>query len=267
MGDPGRVVRLCGALLWRAGRDQRARLVLTPLLLSLLCLGIVLAPIYLPDGRQTTEGLRQALGLLIGSLPEDRVGVAAALLLVQGPYLVGILSAVVGARTAEATIGAEAVRGGLELLLAAPYRPAEVFAALLGSSFVLTALAWGILTGVAVGLPALWLLLRHGVSVPGPYLGIALFTSLPMALWANLIALSVALLFPSVGLPRVGTSASLAQFVAILPAMGAFLFVTVRPDVHPATVGTVALVVGALGLGVGTGLLARWFRPEVLLEG
>lgn len=266
MGDPGRVVRLCGALLWRAAQDQRARLVLAPLLLSLLGLGIMLAPVYLPDGRRTAEGLQQALGLLVGPLPDDRLGVAAALILVQGPYLVGILSAVTGARTAEATVGAEAVRGGLELLLAAPYRPAEVFAALLGSSFALTALAWGILTAVAVGLPALWLL-QHGVSVPVPYLGIALFTSLPMALWANLIAFSIALLFPGVGLPRVGTSASLAQFAAILPAVGAFLFVAVRPDVHPATIGVVALVAGALGLGVGTLLLARWFRPEVLLSG
>ncbi len=267
MGERERAARLCGALLWRVARDQGGKLVLAPMGYGVLALLTMLAPVYLPGSGHVTERLREGLGLLVGPLPDDPLVVALALVVVQGPYLVGVLAAVAGAVLSQATVSSELARGGLELLLSAPYRPREVFAAFLGSAFVLVVLSWAVLTAVAIGLPVIGLRWLGAPQIPWFYLGIALFVPLPMALWADLIASVFALAFPSFTPLRVGTTSSLGQFVAIAPALGALLFITVRPDVHPAKVGGIALLLGVGGVMLGLTLLARVFRVEVLLEG
>jgi len=258
--------RLCWALLWRVTRDQREKLVVAPLGYGILALAIMLAPVYLPGGG-ATERLREGLGVLVGPLPDDPLAVALALVVVQGPYLVGVLASVAGAVLAQATVTSEATRGGLELLLSAPYRPREVFAAFLASSFLLVALSWAVLTAVAIGLPILGLNWLGAPPIPSFYLGIALFVPLPMALWADLIASTVALAFPSLGLLRVGTATTLGQFLAIAPALGSLLFVTLRPEMHPAKLGGAALLLGVGAVALGLALFARAFRVEALLEG
>ncbi|MDR5710404.1 MAG: hypothetical protein QN140_11355 [Armatimonadota bacterium] len=267
MRDRMNAVRLCGALLWRVVRDQRGKLVLAPLGYGLLALAIMLAPIYLPEGGATALRLREGLGMLVGPLPDHSLAVALAVVVVQGPYLVGVLASVAGAVLAQVTVTSEMARGGLELLLSAPYRPREVFAAFLASSFLLVAFSWAVLTAVAIGLPVLGLAWLGAPQIPSFYVGIALFVPLPLSLWADLIASAVTLAFPSLGLLRVGTGSTLGQFLAIAPAMGALLFITIRPDVHPAKLGGAALLLGLGAVGLGLALFSRAFRVEVLLEG
>ncbi|MCS7173949.1 MAG: hypothetical protein N0A24_11380 [Armatimonadetes bacterium] len=259
--------RLCGALLWRVVRDQRQRLLLAPLGYGILALTVMLLPVYLPGGPQTAGRLREGLGILIGPLPDHPLAVALALVVVQGPYLVGVLASVAGAVLSQATVTSETARGGLELLLSAPYRPREVFAAFLVSSFLLVVFSWAVLTAVAIGLPLLMLAWLGAPRIPSFYVGIALFVPLPMALWADLIASAVTLAFPSLGLLRVGTGSTLGSSLAIAPAMGALLFVTIRPEVHPAKMGGVALLLGLGAVGLGLVLFSRVFRVGALLEG
>ncbi len=260
-------VRLTGALLWRVRRDQRSRLLLAPVGYGLLALAVMLAPVFLPGRDPTLQRLRQGLELLVGPLPENPLVVALALVVVQGPYLVGVLAAVAGAVLSQATVSAEVARGGLELLLSAPYRPREVFAAFLASSFLLVALSWALLTAMAIGLPILGLIWLGAPPIPWSYTGIALFLPLPMALWACLIASAVAVAIPSLSLLRVGTATSLGQALAVAPAMGGLLFITVRPEVHPAKVGGITLLAGVVAVVVGLLVITHLFRVEALLEG
>ncbi len=267
MRNLSRAARLTGALLWRVTRDQRSRLLLAPVGYGLLALAIMLAPVSLPGSPPTLQRLRQGLELLVGPLPDDPLVVALALVVVQGPYLVGVLAAVAGAVLSQATVSGEVARGGLELLLSAPYHPREVFAAFLASVFLLVALSWALLTAVAIGLPILGLTWLGAPQIPWSYTGIALFLPLPMALWACLIASAVAIAIPSFGFLRVGTATSLGQALAIAPAMGSLLFITIRPEVHPAKVGGIALLVGMVAVALGLLLIRHLFRVEALLEG
>lgn len=213
----------------------------------------------------TRSALRRSVELHFESAPGG-AGLALALLLLHGPYLVALFAGFTGASVAQNAIGSEAARGGLELLLSSTYRIREIFAALLLSSLALTLVAWAVLAVGTVGVAAgVLTVLDASFSLPRSYLVLGLLLPLPMAFWANLIALFAALRFPRLTQFATGTTNAL-QFVAVVPALVLFLLVNLRPDVDPVWFAGTAIVLALLGSVLGGLLLGRSFRPDLILE-
>lgn len=260
------IMRLGRALIWRTRREQGRRLIGLPLIFALALLAMVLITLYLPwllTG-PTRYALARAAEARFGT-SLGTTGLAMALLFLQGPYLLAMFAAYQGASLAQAAVGGETSRGGLELLLSAPFLPRTLFLALLTSSLSLTLFAWAIMTLGSLGIAAGVLL---ALSVPLPisagYLATALLLPLPLALWANTTGLFVGLAFPRLAQLRTGNT-NLLQLLAMLPAGALLLTATLFPDLNPLVLNGAALVLGLVGASLAASLLARWFRVEAVL--
>ncbi|WP_141727635.1 hypothetical protein [Thermogemmatispora onikobensis] len=264
-----RVLQLTGALLWRGRREQGVRLLVIPLAFALFFLLLCLVTLYFPGlltplSRFAIQAQAQAY---FGATVHGNAGLAMALLLIQGPYLIALFAAFMGATLAQNLVGTEAARGGLELLLSSAYRVQEVFVAFLLASFVLTICQWAILALGTLGAAATVLaLLRIAFTLQARYIALAVAVPLPIALWANLGALFLGMAFPRLTQIRTGSTTNLMQLLAALPALALLILINIRPDLNAGLVAAIALGVGLAGSLVSAVLLRVRFRPEFVLE-
>jgi len=261
-------IRLVRALLWRSWREQGAILLIAPLGFALLLLGVTLLALNAPGvlTPTTRAGLEAAAHKYFSGQP-GRVGLALAGLLAEGPYLLGIFASFLGATAGQSSLGNERARGGLEAIFALPYTPEEILTGFLGASVALTLVSWLILTlaslGVAIGV--LVTITRAGLHLSGSYLTLALFVPLPLALWANLISVVLAVVAPRLAQVRTGSTGNLTQLVAILPAIVVFLVAALDPQINLTQVAAGALGVGIVGSAVFGTVLGRRLSPEAVL--
>jgi len=259
-------LRLAKALLWRSRRQQGRRILLYPLGYAALILGVWLVAVYTPGilTGVTQRALERSAALRFGNVP-GRVGIALVMMFMEGPYLVALFSSVAAASIAQSCVTVERSRGGLELLVSAPYSHREIFSALLLQSIGLTAATWlmlavGFLGTTTVGL----MLLGSTVHWTSAQIGLALIMPLPLAVWSNLIALLLAVRFPR------ATSQGTIGMTRIIAVQPAFLFLLAgnfRPDIDPMRLAEIALLSGVMGTLLVATVLFRRFRLDALLAG
>lgn len=262
-----RTLRTVRCFIWQQFRVQGVRMFALPVGLAVVFIGINVVAAQSPGSLTGTT--QKALSETISRYFSDVSGseaVVLALLFVQGPYLLTVFGAVLGARVGQGVTQPEIESGRFELLLASPYCPAEVFKGLVLGAFTITMLQLGVLAVVALG-STFTLLLSLGASPTGN-LGTLAYTAflipLPGALWATLVMVVVSL---GVGETyAIGGLADLAQLVAIAPAVGGLLVVNIFPTINIYLLSVGMLVVSVLATVIGAGAISRWFRPERVLR-
>lgn len=263
-----RPLTLIRALAWRT-RAEGARYLFIPVILfaAVITLAVVLAQ----TGTGHINGARTmaAFAARYGA-HTDAVTVGLGLLL--GPGMVALFACLAVAQLVRALVGGEASRGGIEALLAAPYRPGTIMTALLGYAGAVATLYWAAMTAIAA--LALAVITAAGgatVSLTASYLLAATLVPLLAAWAATGLALLVTLLYPR--LAQAGSyginvgGGGVAGLPAILPGLAVLLVFTLwAPQISAAELlgvagGTTAVV--AIG-GIAT--VARRFRPDAVLE-
>jgi len=258
---------LCKAVLWRVWIEQRRSILLFPVLVSVLLTSIVLVAQFAPS--LLTGATRAALER--GGSAQLGLGrggsLAFTFLQLQAPFLLALFAGVSAASIAQRTLGSEAERGSLEMLLATRYGIAQIGLALLVSSFAMAAFSWGLLIVFATATSQV---LAHAF---GFVLTMSLETAasvvamqLVLALLAAEIATIGSLLFPGLARLRGGVSADPMQLVASAPALVLFVVANVRPELGPALLSLAGLAFGAVLLVAGLLLTQAWFRPTAFLE-
>ncbi|AEJ39641.1 hypothetical protein TPY_1457 [Sulfobacillus acidophilus TPY] len=256
-------------MLWRQWREQSRRLVWMPVGFALVLGAITVLAFSVPGVLTplTRRALDTAMTLYFHRI-HGAVALGLAFLVFQSPYFIALFASLTGSQIAQASIGGEWVRGGFELLLSAPYRPQVLYVAFLVSDLLLTiwGFVWLAAVSLGVSLGVLVAMGVHLVSLPRQYFVMALVLPLPIALFANLIALTLTFMFPKLAQIRAGGTANVIQTLAILPAVLLIFVVTLHPAIHPMRVAEYAIAAGIIGaLGLVT-LLRRWFNVETLLE-
>jgi len=259
---------LCSALLWRVWREQRWKVVVGPVTLSGLLLVLSAVTFFWPGllTGPSKYALENTAREYFAALP-NRTGIVAALLFLQGPWLLAIFSAMNGASVAYNTVASESARGGIELLLAGPLSPSEIFGGMLKSSLIRALFAWACMA-IALLAPATAVLaiLRVEVSLPTSYYAASFLLPIPMVLFANVIALFLALRFPRLAQLRAGASGNVLQILAAAPTTAFCVVISIQPGRDLLKLSLIACLVGILG-AVGAGFLVRRrFRPELFLE-
>jgi hypothetical protein len=265
---PARIWRLTEALFQRGLRERGTRLFLFPLGGAVILLLESLLILWIPQVTTllTRYGLEQAQKLYFGNI-QGNLGLSMAFLLIQGPFLMAFFSAFNGATTALSSVGTEASRGSLEVLLGQAYKRSELFLAFLFSSFLLTLIGWLALACSTLGVGTITLLLLHATfHLSAGYLVEVLFLPLPLAFWANLLVLTLGLAFPRLVQIRTGSSTNLLQLLASLPALALFVLIILRPDLDLNLVILGALGISVIGSVFSIVLLHFHFRPQYLLE-
>jgi ABC-type Na+ efflux pump permease subunit len=211
----------------------------------------------------------RAFGLRYGASSDS---IAIGMLLILVPGLIAVLGASGVAGTVRNVVGAEAGRGGLEALLAAPYTPASIAASLLGYAIAVATALWAVMTalgGVAIAVVA-------GVHHERLHLDaayVAMAVGLPLlSCWAAAgLALLVNLLFPRLaqagtwGMAGAGNNLGLA--VGVLPGVGALLGISfgavelgaLRVFLIGGAITAAIAVPGVVGVAYG-------FRPDTALD-
>jgi ethanolamine transporter len=266
MRDLNRGLHLGGALIWRGYREQRAKLLVLPLIFAALILTFSLAISFGAIGPSAHRSLSLNASPYVGGL-HDNLGRAMAALFNQGPFLIAFFAAFTGTVVAQNSVGSEAARGGLELLLSVTDRVRELIVALLVGSFVLTLIGWVVLALGTLGVAAIVLVVQ-GASfhLPLAYLLVAVVMPLALAVWANQLSLFLALTFPRLAQMRAGSFSSVLQLVGMAPAYALFLLVNLRPGLDVAWVAGAALGLGIVGSALGVLLVSFRFRPALVLE-
>jgi hypothetical protein len=189
-------------------------------------------------------------------------------LFLQVPYLLTFLSSTYLVSLLSSSLIAETHKGGLEMLLAEPYRPGQIVSAFFWNSVLLSCLVWA-----TVG--ALFLLsvlvLSNNLSLHLPHSLFSFFTLavlLPLAgmLWSGQIILAIHLASPKLSTVRVGSNRSLISYVATLPSVMLMLVITFSPALNPLRVALIALATGFIGAMLTSSLLSLLFKPSRLLE-
>lgn len=264
-----RCVRLVGALVWRT-RKERMRYsvaVLIPFVV-IMTIVVVMSTVGAEDAFNGAESGR-AFGLRYGASGDS---IALGMLLILVPGLVAVLGASGVAGTVRNIVGAEAGRGGLEALLAAPYTPTSIAASLLGYAITVAAALWAVMTTLGVVAIAVVAGVHHErLHLDAAYVGMALGLPL-LSCWAAAgLALAVNLLFPRLaqagtwGMAGAGNTIGLA--VGMLPGVGALLGITfgavslgaLRVFLIGGAITAFIAVVSVLGVGYG-------FRPDTALD-
>jgi hypothetical protein len=259
---------LVAALAWRARREGLGYLVLGLVPFAVAAGFSVLATTILGGG-VNDAGTFARFASSYGA-HADRVGLGVALLLLPG--LVAICAAIAVGLAVRNLVGSEASRGGIEALLACPYRPNDIMISLLGYLGALATCYWAAMStlGAVVVLTVTW---TSGatLSLPAAYLLLALALPLLGAWCATSLSLLINLLYPR--LAQLGTyglnmsGGSLAGSAALLPALGVFVvFVFLGPDVGPAALLVIGGGTTAAVAAVSTLVVARRFRPDAVLE-
>jgi hypothetical protein len=259
---------LTGALVWRAWRGQRLRLILIPLLLACILLALSLLTFYAP-GALTGVSHRAVERVASSRYPgiSGKAALAMAMLTVQAPHFISAFTASIASSIAVSSFGAESSRGGLENLLAGPYTTREVIYSLGLTSVVLSFFSWIMLTVGTVVIAVVFLLLT-GVSLHDAVSGFGqgMLLPLPLTLWGAIVGLVAVLLFPRLAQMRLGTNSSVIQIVAMLPAFVLLIIGISRPNLSLGWVSLGGLLVDLVIAAIALPLIGRGFRREVLLE-
>lgn len=263
------VVILTCALIWRGVREQGFRLWLFPCLVGGLLLGSMV--LVATDSRVLTGFSYQILELTIeghfGQQPDSNITMALVLGLTQGPYLVALIGALMASSFACAAFGSEASRGGLELMMSAPFRARDIFLALIAYVSILSAGVWSILIWILLFLMTIAIAILQPGVMPGVlYILAAGLMPLPVVLWASLIAVSIVSYFPRFADIRAGTTGNFVQLVSILPSLFIFLIVNLLADIAPVYLITCALGIGIAGSVSTAYFLIRGYKTSLFLQ-
>ncbi len=244
------------------------KLYLVPLGYAAIFWAFTLVAVFVPGlfTGPTKYALKAAARLYFPGL-EGNLALAAALVFLQGPYLITLFVALTASGGVEAAFASESGRARIELLLAGPYHKSEVGLALLLSRLFHTAVGW-VLTALAAFGGAYLLLvgLGAGVRLQGTFVALVAVVPLAVALFSVTAALLLALFFPALARMQLGNSGSLLRTLALLPVLALFLAITLRPDLNPWTVAWVALAAGLFGFFLGAWAFGRFFRAETILS-
>lgn len=269
-GRPGvdfdRIMRLVRALGWRFRREGWVPVAVTVLpFVLVLALTVIIGEV----GGTSQNG---AAGMIaVGQLYGTRSLLVGELLLFL-PAFTALFAAFGAVALLRNLIGSEGMRGGVEALLSAPFAPGDIAAALLVVAAAEATALWAaenVAGGATLGIV---LLAQHAsVRLPAGYLAMGLLLPLLTAWGGTGLAMMVSLLFPRLSVPgRLGlarSGTSITDLLAILPGMGAFLMIVFglrglgAPRILLIMGGAVVVIV--LGSVVA---VARWFRPEAILE-
>jgi hypothetical protein len=259
---------LIRALAWRA-RAEGVRSLFIPLAMFAVVMTFLIA-LSLPgvghiNGARALAAFAERYGA-----HADAVTVGIGLLL--GPGLVATFSCLSVAQLVRGIVGAEASRGGIEALLAAPYRPGTIMTALLGYVAAVAGLYWAGMSAIAMlALAAITGASGATVSLTAGYLLAALVVPL-LAAWAAAgLALLVNLLYPrlaQVGGYGINTGGGgIAGLPAMLPGLGVLLVFTLwAPAISAGELLGVAGGTTAAIAVAGVATVARRFRPDAVLE-
>ncbi len=260
-----RTTRLVDALVRRGIQDQGWLTIVSPIAFAGFILFYGYLAIYHPELITVTS--RRALS--VGSHQYPGMTIAPAyiltLLLNQAPFLLAFIGSLAGASAAQALIGDETERGGIELLMTAPYRLRQLLVALLSSAFVLTMVNWALLSLTMLVFGSY---LLHLVGLLTPHyvgrIGTALLVPLPLTFLSNLIAFAICIVYPKLGKIRAGTT-NLVRLLAGMPALLAVAISNLIPSIDAVTlsfcIGILAVALAAVTIAV----ITRMFRPEILL--
>jgi hypothetical protein len=260
---------LMSALAWRSRREG-IRYLLLPLALFAFVL-LVLFLITLPDSGQGVNGAQE-----LGTFGErygahaDSIVIGVALLI--GPGLVAVFGSFAVLQLVRNVIGGESSSGGIEALLAAPYRPRNIMVALLGFAAVAAAGSWAAMTAMlALAVALIAWTAGTSVSLTASYLLAALLVPLLSALCATSLAVGVNLLFPR--LSRTGSyglnmgGGGIGYLPAVVPGIAVMLVFSLW-GAHVGLLELLAVAGGSTGAVtvVTVAMVAAWFSPDAVLE-
>lgn len=265
----GRAGRLVAALAWRTRHEG-----LGCLLTGFAPFAVVVALLSVLPSLTHGKGINGAASALAVSLRYGSGSLAMGLLLLLAPGLIAVFGGIGIARLARGLVGGEVSRGGMELLLGAPYTPGTIAAALLGYLLGAAVTFWAALTALTV-LAVTGLIAVGGghLVLSGGYLAEALLLPL-LAMCASCgLAVLVSLLFPrltqvqlSAGVNMAG--GSLDSLITLLPTLA---LLTSLAFGGKAVAGSAGFCAAAAGVAVAiaavsVGAVSRGFRPEAVLE-
>ncbi len=258
---------LIGALAWRTRQEGVRYLLVGFVPFALATTGLVVSLFFTSAANGAGTFASYAAGY---GAHADTVAIGEVL--IQGPGLVAVCSAIAAGLIVRNLIGSEASRGGIEALLAGPYRPRSIMTALLGYVGALAA-CYRAAMSVTLALILMIVTWTSGamLSLTTGYLLLVLILPLLAAWDATGLSLLVNLLYPrlaqagSIGLNKGG--GGLGTGAALLPALGVFLVFTLwAPHISPG--GLLAIAGSATAvIAVGsTAVVAHRFRPDAILE-
>jgi len=261
--------RLVAALVWRT-RKERMRYSVAVLIPFVVIMTIVVV-VSTVGGEDALNGAEtgRSFGLRYGASGDS---IAIGMLLILVPGLIAVLGASGVAGTVRNVVGAEAGRGGLEALLAAPYTPASIAASLLGYAFAVAVALWAVMTGLGAIAVAVVVGVHHErLHLDAGYVGMAVGLPL-LSCWAAAgLALLVNLLFPRLaqagawGMAGPGNNLSMA--LGVLPGVGALFGIAfgavglgaLRVFLIGGAITAVVAVASVIGVAYG-------FRPDAALD-
>lgn len=258
---------LLGALLWRA-KQEGLRYLLAGFVPYLIAMCALLVPVVLGasiNGGATFAGYAARYGAHADSVVIGEI-------LIEGPGLVALCGAIAVGLVVRNLVGSEASRGGIEALLAGPYRPGAIMTALLSYVAGLAIVYWA---GMTILTGAVLAVIDHtsgaALSLSPGYLSLVLILPLLAAWDASSMSLLVNLLYPrlaqtgSIGLNMGG--GGLATGAALLPALVVFVIFTIwTPHVAPALLLAIAGSATAAIAIASTVIVTYRFRPDAVLE-
>lgn len=262
-------VTLMSALAWRTRREGIRFLFLPVALFAAVVLITFLTA--LPNSGRSDNGAQ-----MLGSFGErygahsDSILIGLGLLL--GPGLVAVFDSVAVLQMVRNVIGGESSSGGIEALLAAPYRPRNIMVALLGYCAVMALGCWASMTAIlALALAVAAAAAGTTLSLTAGYLLAALLVPMLCGLCATSLAVGVNLLFPRLARTGgYGLNAG-AGGIGYLPALLPGIAVSLVFALWGAHVGLLELLAvtggstAAITL-VSVAVVTARFRPDAILE-
>ncbi|MFC7044539.1 hypothetical protein ACFQH6_03145 [Halobacteriaceae archaeon GCM10025711] len=258
---------LARAIVWSELQGRKWKLFAFPIGAGVLFLGL-LGVTALSPGVLTgpTRGALAAQASQYFTGTEGDAALLLAMLVIQGPYFVAMIAAVLSILVTQTGVGQRLSAGELELLLSGPYSEREVFVALVGGSFVLALLMTAVLMVISFGGSALVLAAASISLTPDAVrlLAAGVLTPVPLALWATFFAVVVYLRFPDT--PVNGTEpGNLLIMLGIVPAIALVVVPTAVPSVNPVLLSAAGVLVSLAGLAIGWVTVRHWLDVKKLL--
>lgn len=256
------------ALAWRLRREG-LRYFLAALVPFVVVLSLPSALASVTHGRGINGAVSDAvIGARYGAHANT---IAVGILLTIAPGMVAIFSALGMARMMRGLIGAELSRGGLEVLLAAPYTPGNIAGALLGLGMLVAFGFWLALSTLGAMIIAIVTTASSDqLSIGAGYLGLVLIQPLLTAWAATGLAMLLSLLFPR--LTQLGAAVNVAggdvsSGAALLPGIGLLLgLIFGLSSLGPLRLLLITGGSTALILVITVVVVAVCFRPETALD-
>jgi len=261
-----RIRTFARALVWSQLRAQGYRQFILPFGLGILFLGANVVASQHPGILTLTS--EAAIRDLVNRYFTDISGDAfiIGLLVVQGPYLLSVFTAVVGVRVGESLVESDIDSGRFEQYLNLPYRTTELY-----QSFILGSLTLALLQTLVIGVIAiggsLALLVTKGVTFAssiGSVLYVSFLIPIPMALWATLVVIAIGLWSGSSS--GTGDVGDLLKIVAVAPALSGVVAISVQPGISLALLTAGLLSFAVVSVVVMSAAMGRWFEPESVLR-